>query len=57
MNQKSKAKQRRNALNLPQRMFECVGDEVYGPSDLFPYIFKDVGKHRADFFGKELLSG
>jgi hypothetical protein len=55
MNQTPKRKPRRSALNMPKRIIERVGDEVYGPGDEFPYVIKDAGKHLAELFGKELI--
>lgn len=55
MNQTPTKKRRRCALNIPTRVYERVGDEVYGPGDHFPYVIKDIGKTLADLFGKEVL--
>lgn len=55
MNQKQKKKPRPSALNMPKRIIERVGDEVYGPGDVFPYVIKDAGKHLAELFGQEIL--
>jgi hypothetical protein len=40
---------------MPKRIIERVGDEVYGPDDVFPYVIKDAGKRLAELFGKEIL--
>lgn len=45
MNQTRKRKPRRSALNMPKRIIERVGDEVYRPGDPFPYVIKDAEKY------------
>lgn len=55
MNQKPKRKPRRSALNMPKRIIERVGDEVYRPGDPFPYVIKDAEKNLVELFGKKLI--
>jgi hypothetical protein len=55
MNQKPKRKPRRSMLNMPKRIIERVGDEVYRPGDPFPYAIKDAEKHLVELFGKQIL--
>lgn len=55
MNHKPKRKPRLSALNMPKRIIERVGDEVYRQGDPFPYVIKDAGKHLVELFGKEIL--